>query len=82
MSVGSSTKAFTATVVAMLVDQGIMAWDDPVTKHLPALTMKPKLGDESGEPRAITIRDLLSHRTGFPRMDILWAAGTLSRAAA
>jgi CubicO group peptidase (beta-lactamase class C family) len=33
--IGSTTKAFTATLVGMLVDQGVMRWDDPADQHLP-----------------------------------------------
>ena len=37
-AIGSASKAFTATLVAMLVDQGKMKWDDPATAYLPAWT--------------------------------------------
>jgi Beta-lactamase/Domain of unknown function (DUF3471) len=33
--IASNTKAFTAAALAMLVDEGKLSWDDPVTKHLP-----------------------------------------------
>lgn len=73
--IGSSTKAFTATLVGMLVDDGLMSWDDPIEQHLPYFT----LAVESADPGArATIRDVLSHRTGFPRMPFLWANGALS----
>jgi CubicO group peptidase (beta-lactamase class C family) len=66
--VGSVTKAFTATLVGMLVDDGRMQWDDPVEKYLPEF----KLAVQSKDPddRA-TLRDVLSHRTGFTRMAFL-----------
>ena len=67
-AIGSASKAFTATLVGMMVDQGDMAWDDPVTDHLPDFDLQV----EGGE---VTLRDLLSHRTGFTRMSLLWAAG-------
>jgi len=74
-AIGSSTKAFTATLIGMLVDEGKMGWDDPVTKFLPYF----KLKIDSDDPEArVTIRDLLSHRTGFTRMGILWALGAVS----
>ena len=37
-AIGSSTKAFTATLVGMLVDEGKMDWDDPITDYLPYFT--------------------------------------------
>ncbi len=77
-AIGSTTKAFTATVVAMLVAEGKMTWDDPVTRHLPDFWLKVRSRDGGGEA---TIRDLLAHRTGFTRMGVLWAAGKASREA-
>ena len=72
--IGSTTKAFTATLVGMLVDDGKMSFDDPVVRHLPYF----KLAIDSDDPKAeVTIRDLLSHRTGYPRMGMLWAGGAL-----
>ncbi len=72
-AIGSSTKAFTGALVAMLVDQGKMDWDDPVTKFLPDFKMNIETGDDQ-----IRIRDLLSHRTGFNRMGVLWSSGGLT----
>ena len=73
--IGSATKAFTATLVGMLVDEGLMRWDDPADQYLPYY----KLAVKSDDPTArATLRDLLSHRTGFPRMGLLSASGALS----
>jgi CubicO group peptidase (beta-lactamase class C family) len=58
--VASNSKAFTATALAMLVDEGKIAWDDPVTKHLPGFQMH-----DSYVTGAMTIRDLLTHRSGL-----------------
>jgi CubicO group peptidase (beta-lactamase class C family) len=66
-SVGSCTKAFTATAVALLVDDGKMRWDDPVRKHLPYFHLSDPLAD-----RDVTVRDLLCHRTGLARHDLLY----------
>lgn len=66
--IGSATKAFTAPLVAMLVDEGRMPWDDPVEKYLP----KYKLAGRSNDPKTgTTLRDLLSHRTGLTRTGFL-----------
>lgn len=75
-AIGSTTKAFTSTLVAMMVDEGKMSWDEPLSEHLPGL----KLQVESDDANATaTVRDALCHRTGFSRMGVLFAAGTLSR---
>jgi CubicO group peptidase (beta-lactamase class C family) len=75
-AIGSSTKAFTATLVGMLVDEGKMDWDDPVTKYLPYFQMNAESDDENAE---LTLRDVLSHRTGFTRMGLLFASGQIPR---
>ena len=74
--IGSCTKAFTSTLVGMLVDEGKMDWDDPITDYLPYFTLEIQSTDENAE---ITIRDLLSHRTGYTRMGLLFASGEVPR---
>ena len=58
--IASNTKAFTAAALAILVDEGKIGWDDPVTKHLPDFQMY-----DPYVTREITIRDLLVHRSGL-----------------
>ncbi len=66
-AIASTTKAFTATTVAMLVEDGKMAWDDPVRKHVPFFRLSDPLADAN-----VTLRDLLCHRTGISRHDLFW----------
>lgn len=73
-AIGSATKAFTSTLVGMLVDEGKMDWDDPVTEYVPYFQMDIASTNESDE---ITLRDVLSHRTGFTRMGLLFASGQI-----
>ncbi|MEM6681155.1 MAG: serine hydrolase domain-containing protein [Pseudomonadota bacterium] len=68
--VGSTTKAFTSTLVAMAVAEGRMGFDDKVTQHLPWFI--PNLNAHTGE---LTLRDMLSHRSGVARNDLLWNSG-------
>ena len=75
-AIGSSTKAFTATLVGLLVDEGKMGWDDPVTKHLPELDLQI---EDAKQGEVATLRDLLAHRSGFARMGLLWAGNTIPR---
>ena len=71
--IGSSTKAFTTTLVAMLEAEGVLSWDDPVTKYLPFYDLQV---DAPGDPEVL-LRDLACHRTGYPRQGLLWVAGAL-----
>jgi len=73
-AIGSSSKAFTAAAVAMLVDQGKLKWDDPVTKYLPGFEMY-----DPYVTRELTVRDLLTHRSGLQRGDFLWYGSDLER---
>lgn len=75
-AIGSTTKAFTATLVGTLVDEGTLRWDDPASLHLPYFELAVRSEDQDA---ACTLRDLLSHRHGFARMSMLWMGGALSR---
>lgn len=65
--IGSCTKAFTSAAIAILVDQGKMQWDGKVNEYIPFFHLRDPLADEN-----VTIRDLLTHRTGVPSTDLLW----------
>ncbi|WP_129775547.1 serine hydrolase [Peristeroidobacter soli] len=58
--IGSLTKAFTATALGILVDEGRLGWDDPVVEHLPAFRVADPWLTQN-----ITVRDLVGHRTGL-----------------
>lgn len=73
-AIGSSTKAFTAACVGLLVDSDLLAWDDPVTRRLPGFRLS-----DPWVTRELTVRDLLTHRSGLPRGDLLWYASGFSR---
>ena len=67
-ALASMTKAFTTAAMAILVDEGKMSWDDHPRKYLPYF----KLSDPHADS-LVTMRDLVSHRTGMPRHDALWS---------
>ncbi|HEX5072973.1 MAG TPA: serine hydrolase [Gemmatimonadaceae bacterium] len=73
-AIGSSTKAFTSATVAMLVDDGKMKWDAPLTTYLPGFQMYDPYA-----ARELTVRDALSHRSGLARGDFMWYAADYSR---
>lgn len=59
--IASNSKAMTGALLARLVDQGRLAWDDPVVKHLPDFRMH-----EDWVTREMQVRDLLIHNSGLP----------------
>jgi len=63
--IASCTKSFTSAVMGQLVDEGLVAWDDPIVKFLPNL----------GIDRAITIRHAIQHRSGLSNSNMLWRRG-------
>jgi CubicO group peptidase (beta-lactamase class C family) len=58
--IGSISKTFTATLLASLVADGVVAYDEPVARHLP---VKPPV-----KGRQITFEDLATHHSGLPRL--------------
>jgi CubicO group peptidase (beta-lactamase class C family) len=73
-SIASCTKSFTACGIGMLVDEGRLAWDDPVRKHWPGFQVADPYVTEQA-----TIRDLLCHRVGLVRGDLLGMSGGFSK---
>jgi len=60
-AIGSTSKAFLSACLAILVDEGKLAWDDPVRRHLPEFRLHdPVVSD------MMTVRDLLLHNSGLP----------------
>lgn len=77
-AVASNTKSMTAALLATLVDEGKLGWEDPVTKHLPDFAMY-----DPATTQAMTIRDLLVHRSGLPLGAgdlMIWPTTTHTRA--
>ncbi|MGH9467051.1 MAG: serine hydrolase, partial [Terriglobales bacterium] len=72
--IGSCTKAFTAASIAMLVDEGKMSWEGRVESYIPFFHLYNPMADEY-----VTMRDLLTHRTGDPESGMLWYGSALSR---
>jgi CubicO group peptidase (beta-lactamase class C family) len=70
--IASCTKAFLAMLIAMLMGDGLLDWDDPVHKHAPFFRLSDPFADQH-----VTIRDTLCHRTGLSRHDLLWYKSTL-----
>ena len=65
--IASTSKAFTATAIAMLVDQKKVDWDDPVRKYVEYFHLQDPCADSM-----VTVRDITSHHTGVSANDLLW----------
>lgn len=74
-AIGSSSKAFTTASLAMLVDEGKLKWDDPAAGYLPGWQLS-----DPWVTREITIKDLITHRVGLDRADLIWEGTDFSRA--
>lgn len=73
-AIGSSSKAFTATAVGILVDEGELDWKKRVRDYLPTFQLQDEFATAQMTPR-----DLLCHRSGLPRHDLVWYGSALSR---
>src|ERR1051326_3413442 len=73
-AIGSATKAFTAMLAVISADEGKLSLDDSPKKFLPYFTLR----DEEAAAK-ITLRDLLSHRSGLNRTDLAMVTGVLNR---
>lgn len=60
VGVASNSKGFTCFALAMLVDQGMLNWDDKVRQHIPEFKLKDAWVTEQ-----FTVRDLVTHRSGM-----------------
>ena len=75
-AIASNSKAFTGTLLGMLVDEGRIDWDDRIIDYLPSFRMF-----DPYVTREITIRDCLTHRSGLPTFggDRMWIGISTSR---
>jgi CubicO group peptidase (beta-lactamase class C family) len=73
-AIGSNTKSFTAVALGMLQDEGKLSLDEPSMKYLPSYTVS-----DPYITRELTIRDLITHRSGYFRGDAVWMGSGFSR---
>ena len=66
-AIGSCTKAFTTFAMGHLVDEGLLEWDQPGIDILPVFRLLDQYATTS-----LTLRDLLTHRSGLPRHEFVW----------
>ena len=73
-AIGSITKSFTVTTLGMLMDEGKVDWDEQVRVVFPKFMMHDPLLTEQ-----MTVRDLITHRSGLPRHDVVWYTSDFTR---
>ena len=73
--IASNTKLFTALVAGMLVEDGLLTWDQPIRESVPQIRFFNDALNNS-----VTLRDMLAHRTGINRHDSMWFRSDLTRA--
>ncbi|MEL7247741.1 MAG: serine hydrolase [Bacteroidota bacterium] len=73
-AIGSSSKAFTSMGLGLLADEGLLEWDEPVQTYLKDFQLYDDFATQE-----MTTTDLLCHRSGLPRHDLMWYATDFSR---
>ena len=73
-AIGSSSKAFTAAAVAILADEKKLTLDAPAASYLPGLQLADPYASHE-----LTVRDLLSHRSGLARGELAWYGSEYDR---
>jgi CubicO group peptidase (beta-lactamase class C family) len=72
--IASNSKLFTAVAAGMLVEEGKLTWDKPIKESVPGIQFyNDQLNDN------VTLRDMLSHRTGVTRHDLIWFKSPFTR---
>jgi CubicO group peptidase (beta-lactamase class C family) len=72
--IASNSKLFTAVAAGMLVEEGKLTWDKPIKQSVPEIEF---YNDQLNNN--VTLRDMLSHRTGVTRHDLIWFKSPFTR---
>jgi CubicO group peptidase (beta-lactamase class C family) len=72
--IASNTKLFTSVAMGMLVEDGKMAWDEPISSLVPQINFYNR-----ELYNTVTLRDMLAHRTGISRHDLIWYKSEFSK---
>ena len=73
--IASNTKLFTSTAAGFLVSEGKLEWDNPIKNYVPSIQFYTNELNNT-----VTLRDMLSHRTGISRHDMIWHKSNFTRA--
>jgi CubicO group peptidase (beta-lactamase class C family) len=74
MAIGSNSKSFTVTLMGMLSDEGKLDWDKPVRTYLSDFELRDEVAT-----RLMTPTDLVTHRSGLSRHDVMWFGRAFTR---
>ena len=72
--IASNSKLFTAVAAGMLVEEGKLTWDKPIRESVPTIQF---YNDQLNNN--VTLRDMLAHRTGVTRHDLIWFKSPFTR---
>ena len=72
--IASNSKLFTAVAAGMLVEEGKLTWDKPIHESVPGIQF---YNDQLNSN--VTLRDMLAHRTGVTRHDLIWFKSPFTR---
>src|SRR5437764_1047364 len=72
--IASNSKLFTAVAAGMLVEEGKLTWDKPIKQSVPEIEF---YNDQLNN--YVTLHDMLSHRTGVTRHDLIWFKSPFTR---
>lgn len=73
-AIGSTTKAFVSAGLAILADEETIDWDEPIKIYMPDFEMYDEFAEQEMTPL-----DLVTHRSGLPRHDLLWYGTDFNR---
>ncbi|PZU80928.1 MAG: hypothetical protein DI529_16160 [Chryseobacterium sp.] len=72
--IASNTKLFTAISAGFLVDENKLSWDNPIKNDVPTLNFYNNELNNN-----VTLRDMLGHRTGISRHDMIWYQSNIGK---
>lgn len=72
--IASNTKLFTAVAMGMLVEEGKLSWDKPISTYVPQIRFY-----NQDLYNTVTLRDMLAHRTSISRHDNIWYKSDFTR---
>jgi len=67
IDIASLSKAFTATLLAIIIEEQDFDWNTPIREYFPQMRFNHEFANKT-----LTLKDILSHRTGLPMHEQSW----------